>query len=423
MECLSFVLLSTLLSRNEQVISNRVQKIQEHAESIRLDKARALAGATYDTRSERRIPIKHDVGDEDCPVAYSRTITRRQWILGFPISIVGGAGVTEAAQGLEDAEECQNGALVAGEIIAVHFVLSALVSSPPLCWCCFTFTESVVPGAYDQICMNLQIRSIPFQVPTSHRAVSQTQFLSIQQGGVGPGKTGLAVWNSALLLGRLLEAITVETPTWLHGKRVAEIGCGAGLVSLMTAHWGAQSVWATDGNPAAVALARANFDSNGIQYATTISSNTGSQNMVTDLLWGELQVPLEWMGAVDVVMGSDLTYNSGSWRVLAETMESLISRHGIVIYLSLGHSGFNVQGEMDGFVDVAKQLGLSVFPSNSLPFSLPKGVVSLDALLHSVILPGEQSILAATGGAQVVVLGRKDKQSAGLAQLPKEGYA
>lgn len=255
--------------------------------------------------------------------------------------------------------------------------------------------------------MNLPIRTIPFRVQTSDHTVPQSQLLSIQQGGVGPGKTGLAVWNSALLLGRLMEAIALENPTWLHGERVAEVGCGAGLVSLMTARWGAKSVWATDGNPAAVALARANFDSNGIQYSITISSNNASQNTVTDLRWGEQQVPLEWMGAVDLVMGSDLTYNSGSWRVLAETMESLISRTGIVIYLSLGHSGFNVRGEMDGFVDVAKQVGLSVFPTSSLPFSLPEGVASLDALLQSVILPSEQSILSTTGGAQVVVLGRK----------------
>jgi SAM-dependent methyltransferase len=199
----------------------------------------------------------------------------------------------------------------------------------------------------------------------------------------------------------------VETPTWLQDLIVAEIGCGSGLVSLMTAKWGAKSVWATDGNPAAVALVRANFDSHGIQYSPTVGNSNANLNIVADLPWAELQVPLEWMGAVDVVVGSDLTYNSGAWRVLAETMQSLISPNGIVIYLSLGHSGFNVRGEMDGFVDVAKQVGLSVLPATRLPFALPKGVASLDALLQTVILPGEQSILAATGGAQVVVLGRK----------------
>jgi SAM-dependent methyltransferase len=204
-----------------------------------------------------------------------------------------------------------------------------------------------------------------------------------------------------------MEAITVETPTWLQDLIVAEIGCGSGLVSLMTAKWGAKSVWATDGNPAAVALVRANFDSHGIQYSPTVGNSNANLNIVADLPWGELQVPLEWMGAVDVVVGSDLTYNSGAWRVLAETMQSLISPNGIVIYLSLGHSGFNLRGEMDGFVDVAKQVGLSVLPATRLPFALPKGVASLDALLQTVILPGEQSILAATGGAQVVVLGRK----------------
>ena len=127
---------------------------------------------------------------------------------------------------------------------------------------------------------------------------------------------------------------------------------------------------------------------------------------MTNLQWGELQVPLEWMGQADIVIGSDLTYNSGSWRDLAETMKSLLTRRGYVLYLSLGHAGFNVRGEMDGFLSVAKQVGLTVKSTSALPFSLPSGVSSLDALLQSTILPSEQAILSVTGGAQVVVLGR-----------------
>jgi len=113
------------------------------------------------------------------------------------------------------------------------------------------------------------------------------------------------------------------------------------------------------------------------------------------------------MGKVDVILGSDLTYNSGSWRVLAETMDTLLSQNGFVLYLSLGHSGFNVRGEVDGFVNVAKQSGLSVKALMDLPFTLPRGVSTLDAFLQDFILPSEQSILSFTGGAQLLVIGRK----------------
>jgi predicted nicotinamide N-methyase len=252
--------------------------------------------------------------------------------------------------------------------------------------------------------MNLPVRTIPIQIPIGGSS-SWKKELEIQQEGVGAGKTGLAVWNSGLLLGRLLEAIVETDPTWLQGRKIAEVGCGAGLVSLMCSHWGADSVWATDGNPVAVRLTGANFERNHVQYSTQVEA---AGNVVAEMKWDQLEVPVEWMGKADLVVGSDLTYNSGAWRVLAETMESLLSPKGIVIYLSLGHSGFNVRGEMDGFVNVARELGLSVILfENNLPFSLPRGVSNLDALLQRLILPSEESIIAATGGAQVVVLTRK----------------
>jgi len=175
-------------------------------------------------------------------------------------------------------------------------------------------------------------------------------------------------------------------------------------------------VWATDGNPAAVSLTQSNFDLNEIPCTTTMdplddnvggNSGNNSNNVVSVMQWGALQVPLEWMGQVDVIFGSDLTCNSGSWRVLAETMESLLSKAGIAICLSLGHSGFDVRGEIDGFANVAKQVGLIELSIQDNFPSLPTGISSLDASLQSVVLPSERPILAATGGAQVMVLGRR----------------
>ena len=131
-------------------------------------------------------------------------------------------------------------------------------------------TESAVPGAYDQVCMNLPLRTIPFSLPKDTVHPSLTTNIQIQQEGVGPGKTGLAVWNSALLLGRLLEALSVANPAFLRDKQLVEVGCGTGLVSIMASRLGAKSVWATDGNPAAVALTEVNFERNNLLKNTLI---------------------------------------------------------------------------------------------------------------------------------------------------------
>lgn len=50
------------------------------------------------------------------------------------------------------------------------------------------------------------------------------------------------------------------------------------------------------------------------------------------LQWGLLDAT-EYDTSADVIIGSDLTYNSGSWVALAETMSTLLKDEGIVIYL------------------------------------------------------------------------------------------
>ena len=53
---------------------------------------------------------------------------------------------------------------------------------------------------------------------------------------------------------------------------------------------------------------------------------------VAALRWGALDA-MEYDGVADVIIGSDLTYNSGSWVALAESMATILKPDGIVIYL------------------------------------------------------------------------------------------
>jgi ribosomal protein L11 methylase PrmA len=287
-------------------------------------------------------------------------------------------------------QQCQNGALVA---------------------------EQAVPGAYQQVCMSLPIRNVPIVVPASRlyqpRSQPGTVQLQLEQGGAAAGTTGLAVWNSSLLLSRLLQALVVadDTAAAVDGVKkgtflsnqssVWELGCGTGLVSLTVAALGAGSVQATDGNPAVVELAQRNLENNRLRIP-----NANCQLQAMLLPWGLLDAS-DYTDSADVILGSDLTYNAGSWRVLAETMATLLKPTGCVIYLSLGHAGFEVNAEMDGFLAVARAQGLVAVKSPMDP-NWPLPAVSYrsleELLLLKCVSPSERDLLQSTGGVRVLVL-------------------
>lgn len=245
-------------------------------------------------------------------------------------------------------------------------------------------TESAVPGAYQSTCMLESERIIPFKSLSKSPST-----VTIHQGSsVGAGRTGVAVWNSCLLLTRLLQQESVTVP-FIQNKVVVELGCGTGLASIVCAKLGASRVIATDGNSEVVALAKENVERNNVD-STAIETAT--------LPWGLLDA-IEYADVADLIIGSDLTYNSGTWRVLTETISTVLKPGGIFLYLSLGHSGFNVKGELDGFQQViVGNDGLVLDQSNT---------AALQQLLLSksmALSPNEQSVLDATGGVRVLVL-------------------
>jgi predicted nicotinamide N-methyase len=239
--------------------------------------------------------------------------------------------------------------------------------------------EVAVPGAYNQVCMNLPERILKIN--------NSQQVVRIQQQTSGSGKTGLAVWNSGLVLVRLLEALTEQGAIDWKNQRVLELGCGTGLVSIVASRLGSKSVLATDGNPDVVALTRSNVQLNQVQ--DTVQSEV--------LQWGLLNA-MEYDEAVDIVLGSDLTYNSGTWRVLCETMATVLSPQGFILYLSLGHDGFNVNAEVEGFLSVAREQDLVVVPEI--------GGMQVSKLLDQLISPSERKLVL-QNGVSVVVLQHK----------------
>eukprot|EP00804_Cyclotella_cryptica_P027626 CCRYP_010262-RE/>CCRYP_010262-RE protein AED:0.42 eAED:0.47 QI:0/0/0/1/0/0/3/0/317 len=197
------------------------------------------------------------------------------------------------------------------------------------------------------------------------------------------GIGSVAVWNSGILLTRLLDKINQQEPSILYGKTIVELGCGTALASIAAAKLGASTVHATDANPEVLNLAQRNID-----------RNNASRAKAAILQWGLLDA-FDFERCADVIIGSDLTYNPNTWRALAESMVTILKPGGTVIYLTLGHSGFNVGGELSGFAAVAENVGLQKVTSGS---NISVGGNSIESLLPQVLNEDEKKVIDANGG-------------------------
>ena len=79
----------------------------------------------------------------------------------------------------------------------------------------------------------------------------------------------MAVWNSGILLTRLLDMINQQESSILKGKTIVELGCGTALASIASAKLGASTVYATDANLEVLNLAQCNIDRNNASQVKT----------------------------------------------------------------------------------------------------------------------------------------------------------
>jgi len=332
--------------------------------------------------SDDEIPSNQKVGSVD-------SISRRRIILQTTVSLLLAVDVEGAEANTDTNEplECKNGAIV---------------------------SESAVPGAYQQVCMSLPTRSITLK--STGDTINIFQGTADDGGGGGAsnqgsvaGRTGVALWNSGILLSRLLDSLAQEEHDFFKGKCVLELGCGTALASIVASKLGADNVIATDGNEEVCRLARRNLEHNNIFPENDESSSGVQRGNASYLKWGSLDA-VDFYDTADVVIGSDLTYNSGSWGLLAETFDAILKPNGIVIYLTLGHAGFNVAGELGGFLTLVESKGtIEVVKEGSLAWPFPN-VSSLEKLLSKSLTAMEREVITGTGGFKAVVLQKKMKR-------------
>jgi SAM-dependent methyltransferase len=195
-------------------------------------------------------------------------------------------------------------------------------------------------------------------------------------------------------------------PKYFEGKIVMELGCGTAVASITASKMGAKQIYATDGNQEVVQLAQANLKRNGINVDQSKGNHLGE---ATSLRWG-LMDAVDYYDTADIIIGSDLTYNSGAWGLLAETFEAVLKPDGIAIYLSLGHSGFSISGELGGFATVIESQGrLEILSEGSEGWPFQK-VTSLDSLLKNSLSNKELDVVKTTGGFKTLVLRKKRRR-------------
>lgn len=132
---------------------------------------------------------------------------------------------------------------------------------------------------------------------------------------------GCSMWESADVLARHLS----EEPERVYGRRVLELGAGCALSGLAAGALGARQVLLTD---EVVCMAAHNLEANFGELP-----ELSRRFKVQKLRWGDQAQIAASEPPYDVILGSDLLYESDQLEVLADTLVGL-SSPGTSIFLA-----------------------------------------------------------------------------------------
>ncbi|KAL4994119.1 putative methyltransferase-domain-containing protein [Aspergillus recurvatus] len=191
------------------------------------------------------------------------------------------------------------------------------------------------------------------------------------------GTTGFRTWEAALHLGTFLSTTSVGN-SLVANKRVLELGAGTGFLSFLCAkHLGAESVIATDRDPALIE-----------QIDDCIGKNLLERTQFQAGIWEwgmPLQVPslLEEGDRVgfDLALGADLIYDSDIVPLLVSTIKDLFDNYSVKEFIIAA----TVRNEdtFRTFLDACARNALAV---EQIPFQSPPSEEQT-GFFHSTSIP------------------------------------
>lgn len=137
----------------------------------------------------------------------------------------------------------------------------------------------------------------------------QGETISIQIDEVYSGDFGTTVWPSSQLLA---EFIFKNSP-FFHNKVVLELGCGSGLAGIAAAKCGSKLFFTDLDCPVSILdNCKYNCEINRVNDHSTVVRIDSFYHHKMPLRWGHITKNLFDLPSIDVIIGSDLFYDTGS---------------------------------------------------------------------------------------------------------------
>ena len=187
------------------------------------------------------------------------------------------------------------------------------------------------------------------------------------------GSTGCAQWSAGFFLAELMLA----RPELFAGRRVVELGAGAGAAGIVCARAPAgarpASLVLTDGSPAAIANLRENLARNGVAAGSGCAAEGGACCIARLLDWDSAtEESLTELAGADtslaesqplVVVGADLIYDPNSIAALVRCLRLLLrpwQRSSSIRPMGLMINALRNADTLDRFVRESREAGLDV---------------------------------------------------------------
>lgn len=139
----------------------------------------------------------------------------------------------------------------------------------------------------------------------------------------GAGTTGLRTWEASLHLASYLCNTPTARTQYITNKHILELGAGTGFLSILCAqHLGATHVTSTDGDEGVVDALKENLFHNSAEDNVTAGVMRWGWGIKDSLAEYEAE---RW-GALDTVIGADVTYDKTVIPALASTIRGLFER-------------------------------------------------------------------------------------------------